>query len=266
MKKKSSLLLPILGTLLVFMLMSSETKPNEDLTGQNTTSIYEENNKTMAVDKENTSRFIQTKLFQKEEGNYEIFYRYPFLDPKFNPSFKVFNDFIRNEYLDLDNSVRNILNETELPCHVGYDKLERMKRVVDYKIYTIDDHMLSILMYKANHYTDKKQNSYLFKTLNFDMEKGQFLSYDSVFKPGSEWSVLKQLNRLLEKKVNAEPKYEECSQLTPSTFEAYKNNFVIDKTSIKFYFDDCVICPVYSGNYFIEIPKSQVSEWLIIKA
>ena len=37
-------------------------------------------------------------------------------------------------------------------------------------------------------------------------------------------------------------------------FFDYRNNFVLDDASVEFFFDDCVICPSYTGTYSIEIP------------
>ncbi|GAB1855652.1 hypothetical protein MHTCC0001_04860 [Flavobacteriaceae bacterium MHTCC 0001] len=209
---------------------------------------------------------VQTKLFKRKQGKYEVFYRYPFLNANDNPSLDIFNNFIKNTYLNIDLPVRKVLNKDKLTCDQGYVDQERMKRVSDYKVYTADGTRLSLLLYKANQYMDKEQSSYMFKTINFDIVKGQFLDFYTTFKDGSEASILKELNQILYEKVKAEHGFEECTLVTPKDFEKYKHNFVINTASIKFYFDDCVMCPVYTGNYFIEVPKAKISKWLISHA
>lgn len=208
---------------------------------------------------------ITTKSFYKKEKNYIIDYKYPHLDVSSNPSFKNFNDFISNNYLSTDVSVKNTLNEIKLKCDLGYNSSERHKRLLNYKIYS-QENIFSILLYKANHYINDNQSSYMFKALNFDPKKAEFITYNNIFKDGSEIDMLNVVNETLTDYKKSEPQYEECWQLDLDTFQQYKNNFVINHNTVKFYFDDCIICPIYSGSYAVEIPRSKISNLFKKKA
>ena len=52
--------------------------------------------------------------------------------------------------------------------------------------------------------------------------------------------------------------YYDCWEITADDFFEYKNNFVINDTYIEYYFDDCVICPSYTGSYSIKIPLERL--------
>ncbi len=223
-----------------------------------TNSKSEYSNDFINVDEKILENKITTKSFYKNEDSYIIDYRYPVLDVKQNRSFKKFNDFITNQYLDYSISVKDIINKQKLSCQIGYDQTERLKRLINYKIYTNNSKVLSILLYKANHYVNENQYSYLFKTLNFDTSKGDFIFFNTLFREGTEREIFELVRKALKEKIQTDQNFEQCSELTYDTFLAYKDNFVIDKNTIKFYFDDCVICPVYSGNYFVEISRSDI--------
>ncbi len=236
-----------------------EIKEKKELEAKATQTLV---NNTVNSDNKALENKVTTKSYYKKEDNYVIDYRYPVLDTKQNPAFKVFNDFITDQYLDYKLSVKDIINKQKLSCQIGYDKTERFKRLVDYKVYANNPKVLSVLLYKANHYTKENQYSYLFKTLNFDPAKGAFISFESMFRVGAEKEVFKLVSKALKEKIENDDHYQQCQELKYDTFLTYKDNFVIDKSTIKFYFDDCVICPVYSGNYFVEIPRSSILDVL----
>ncbi|GAA4279332.1 DUF3298 domain-containing protein [Aquimarina mytili] len=205
---------------------------------------------------------ITTKSFYKEEGNYVLDYKYPFLDESDHESFKYFNHYIDHNYLYEERSIKTILENKNLSCDSDQVSSNRYKRMIDYKVYKSDTNLLSVLLYKSNHYTDKNHYSYMFKTLNFDMEKGDFLEFDSIFKPENQHLVLDKLNHVLTQKIQNEPYYKECWKLTKDVFNVYKDNFVINDQHIKFYFDDCSICPTYAGRYAIEMALADISDLL----
>ncbi len=213
-------------------------------------------------DKTSVDNFVKTKSFFKEEDNYIIDYRYPFLDENHQESYKVFNDYIQSHYLDKSRSVKNTLENENLFCDTDHTNPKRYKRNIDYKIYKNKNNVLSVLLYKANYYTDENHYSYMFKALNFNLEKGEFVLFDSIFKPETQHLVVDRLNQELAQKISNQSYYKECWQLTEDTFDAYKDNFVINDRKIKFYFDDCVICPTFAGRYSIEIELPAISNLL----
>ncbi len=216
-------------------------------------------------DKKNLSNIVETKSFFREQDNYILDYKYPFLDEDIQPSFKFFNDFIRNQYINKEISVKSTLNNQNLYCDFDKSNPKRYKRMIDYKIYSTKDNLLSVLLYKANHYKDQNHLSYMFKGLTFDINKGEFLSFDSIFKGKTQEIILSKLNIELSQKIKTEPYYQECWKLTDEIFDAYKDNFVIDNDQIKFYFDDCMICPTYAGRYSIKIPLNEISHFMSSK-
>lgn len=256
-------------SLVLLLFVGSCKKEKSTLSGENVTSNQtNEQINTASIfgdlkgDPKTEEDIIITKSFYKKEKNYIIDYKYPYLDISSNPSFKKFNDFISNNYLSTNVSVKNTLNETKLQCDLDYNSSERHKRLINYKIYS-HENIFSILLYKANHYIDDNQSSYMFKALNFDPKKAEFIDYNNIFKNGSEIDMLDAVNKTLTKYKKSEPQYEECWQLDLDTFQQYKNNFVINQNTVKFYFDDCVICPIYSGSYAVEIPRSKISNLLL---
>ena len=56
--------------------------------------------------------------------------------------------------------------------------------------------------------------------------------------------------------------YYDCWEISEYDFELYKDNFVLTDKDIKFYFDDCIVCPSYTGTYFIEVSKEQLKEYI----
>ncbi len=262
MKKKRTYLFVLAGILLVVSLTAFGTGQSASTSGKNAVDV-EQNivDKNIESASNDFNDLVKTKLFHKEQDSYTLFYRYPFLDTSKNTSYHAFNDYITNTYLNLDNSIKDLLNGDKSSCDIGYNHSERLKRLVDYKIYAFDNDILSVLLYKSNQYEDETQFSYLFKTLNFDVNTGNFISFDSIFKPNSELQVLNLINNTLETKVSLDEKYEECWLITPEIFIKFKDNFVLDSETVKFYFDDCTMCPVYSGNYFIEISRQELLEF-----
>ena len=52
--------------------------------------------------------------------------------------------------------------------------------------------------------------------------------------------------------------YYDCWAISADDFFDAKNNFVINDDVVEFYFDDCVICPSYTGTYSIQIPMEML--------
>ncbi|WP_299223626.1 RsiV family protein [uncultured Aquimarina sp.] len=207
--------------------------------------------------------FISTKSFYREENSLILDYKYPFLSEEYNPLFGSFNSFIEENYLLSEQSVSEILQNNDLSCDSLYENVKRSRRNIDYKLYAKNDQFLSILLYKTNYYDSEHHNSFMFKGLNYDIKKGRFITYEDLFTSTSEKVLLFKLNQELEARIEGQDSFNDCWKLTHDKFELFRNNFVMNSESIKFYFDDCTVCPTYSGNYFLEIPLEELS--LVLK-
>lgn len=203
--------------------------------------------------------YITTKTFYKEENTLILNYKYPYLNEEGNSSYQNFNTFIEDVYVNRVDTVEKILENNALSCDPLFKEATRIKRGIDYKVYNSNDQFLSILLYKTNYYDHKNHNSFMFKGINYDVQRGTFITYQDVFKNNSEEFLLFKLNQELEARISAQDSFKDCWKFTEDSFESFKNNFVIGKEHIKFYFDDCVVCPIYSGNYFLEIPLEELS-------
>ncbi len=213
-------------------------------------------------DKLNLENLISTKTFYKKEGNYILNYKYPHLNEIIKPSYQVFNNYIQNYYLKTEKYVSDVLKNNSLSCDSSVIDVHRYKRIIDYKVYSKKNNLISILLYKANHYTDEDHSSYMFKYLNFDLEASVFLRYNTLFEKNSETEMLSIINDKLISKITSKNIYKDCWELSKNDFDRNKNNFVITDGMIKFYFDDCIICPYYTGRYFVEIDLNEITHLL----
>ena len=194
-----------------------------------------------------------SKSFLKKGDWYTIDFKYPYLNDKIRPQFENFNQYINTNYVDVKNIEKQILEEKRLCDSLGIPKQDE-KRLIDYKIYNLNDRVISVLFYKENHYTGAVHASYTFETLNFDLEKAAFMQYEDFFNNGSEEELREILNDLLKQKINSGEIYYDCTAISADDFFNAKNNFVINDDVVEYYFDDCVICPSYTGTYYIQIP------------
>lgn len=196
---------------------------------------------------------VISKSIRKENNEYIMDFEYPYLNEKINPAFDGFNEYISKHYLDTKEIEKRIHEEKRLCDSLGVPK-ETEKRIIEYKIYNLNDQLISVLFYKENHYTGAAHASYTFESLNFNLEEGKFMHYEDFFNKGSEAELREILNELLLKKINSGEMYYDCWAISSEDFSNFKNNFVINDNSVEFYFDDCVICPSYTGTYSIKIP------------
>lgn len=203
--------------------------------------------------------FINTRTYYRKENSLILNYSYPYLDEKYNPLFSNFNSYIKSTYLETENSIQKVLQNDDLSCDPLFVDAKRNRRHIDYKIYTKNHQLLSFLLYKANYYDHTDHYSFMFKGLNYDVKTGKFITYSDIFKDNSDKFLLSKLNQELQVRIGEQDSFIDCWKLTPDKFEIFKNNFVVNSKHIKFYFDDCTICPIYSGNYFLEIPLEEIS-------
>ncbi len=198
-------------------------------------------------------KLLISKSFLKKGDWYTLDFKYPYLNEKIKPQFENFNEYISNYYLDAKGVEKQILEEKRLCDSLGIPK-QNEKRTVDYKIYNLNDRLISVLFYKENYYTGAAHPAYTFDCLNFDLLRSAFMNYEDFFNNGSEEEFRGILNDLLREKINSGEMYYDCWEISADDFFDAKNNFVINDDVVEFYFDDCVICPSYTGTYSIKIP------------
>jgi len=196
---------------------------------------------------------VISKSFSKEGDDFTMDFQYPYLNKKINSSFEIFNEYIQKHFLNIKEVENQIKEEKRLCDAIGIPHGNE-KRLVEYKIFNLNDRLISVLFYKENHYAGAAHTSYTFETLNFDLERSSFMNYEDFFNSGTEEELRDILNALLTEKINSGEMYYDCWSITDDAFFDAKNNFVVTDEAVEFYFDDCVICPSYTGTYSIEIP------------
>ena len=118
----------------------------------------------------------------------------------------------------------------------------------------MNDQLVSVLFYKENFYSGALHPSYSFDGFNFDLNRGVFMNYEDFFNQGSEEELVIIINEKINEKIGKGELYYDCWELSSDDFFESKNNFVLNDTYVEFYFDDCVMCPSYTGTYSIEVP------------
>lgn len=196
---------------------------------------------------------ILNKSYLKDQKDYRINFKYPLLNESLKPTYVNFNNFMNDYYVNVSKTISEI-EQNKLLCDSITAKTFREERFIDYKIYGLNDQLLSVLFYKENFYSGAMHPSYSFDCFNFDLNSGVFMTYESFFSEGSEDELLDIINDKINKKMAIGELYYDCWELSSSDFFESKNNFVINDTYLEFYFDDCVVCPSYTGTYSIQLP------------
>ncbi len=209
-------------------------------------------------DKVELQSLIIRKTFKKEEDLYLIDFTYPLLNENTNPSYRNFNEYLEETYMDIPGVEASILEDKEMICDTVRINRFKEKRFVDYKVYNLNESLISVLLYKENYYSGTLHPTYSFDCLNFDLKRSVFMNYDDFFTEGSEEQMTDILNEIIGEKINKGEIYYDCWKISFDDFFEYKNNFLVDKSKVEYYFDDCVICPSYTGTYSVEIPMSRV--------
>ena len=80
------------------------------------------------------------------------------------------------------------------------------------------------------------------------------MTYKDFFLNDSETDFTNILNHEISSKINKGDLYYDCWELSLDNFLNHKNNFVLNETYVEYYFDDCVMCPSYTGSYSVKIP------------
>ncbi|MBT8261250.1 MAG: RsiV family protein [Bacteroidia bacterium] len=201
---------------------------------------------------------IISKRFLRDEDLYTIDFKYPYLNENLKESYVNFNEYIAETYLDIAGVEAQILEDKELLCDTLRINKFREKRYVDYKVYNVNEKLVSVLFYKENFYSGTLHPSYTFDCLNFDLDRSVFMIYEDFFIEGSEEELRKILNEILVAKIESGEVYYDCWGISEEDFFEYKDNFVVDDKMVEYYFDDCVICPTYTGNFSVEIPLEEL--------
>lgn len=211
-----------------------------------------------ADEKEELQELIISKTYMKEEDLYTIDFRYPLLNENLKPAYANFNEYIRDYYVDITGTEASILEDNELICDTIPTDRYREKRFIDYKVYNVNDQLVSVLFYKENFYSGTLHPSYSFDCMNFDLNRSKFMNYDDFFVEGSEEELRKILNEVITNKIRSGDMYYDCWEISEEDFFEFKHNFVLDDTSVEYYFDDCVVCPSYTGSYSVRIPLEEL--------
>lgn len=211
--------------------------------------------------KELEELILDKKYFKKEE-DYTINFNYPLLNESFKPTHSNFNEFVKDYYINITKTEAEIL-ESKLLCDSIEAKNFREERFVDYKVYNVNDQLVSVLFYKENFYSGAMHPTYTFDCFNFDLNKGVFMAYEDFFNQGTEEELVKIINERINKYMSVGNMFYDCWNVSLDDFLETKNNFVINDFVIEFYFDDCVICPSYTGTYSIELPIADLQ--LVLK-
>ena len=230
---------------------------------EKTKSIKRQHLITIKDDKVALQEVIVDKRFTKEADQFVLDYKYPYLNEDANPQFKVFNDAFQEKYLNIEKTENEILDDREMLCDSINGSIQKDKRIMNYKVYQSKNNLLSILIYKENYYSGMKHSTYSFDCLNFDLKKQQFLGFEDIFKPGSQDIIFNKINAIITTKINQGELYYDCWEITKGDFGVYKDNFVIKDDAILYYFDDCVICPSYTGTYYVSIPIKDIMDNMI---
>jgi len=197
-------------------------------------------------------KLIIDKHYKVEKKDYNINFKFPLLNESYKPTNRNFNKFISDYYANITKTESDIL-ESKLLCDSIEAKTFREERFIDYKIYNVNDRLVSVLFYKENFYNGAMHPSYSFDCFNFDLDKGVFMAYEDFFIQGSEEELVGIINKTINDQIGKGDMYYECWEVSSDDFFTSKNNFVLNETYVEFYFDDCVICPSYTGTYSIEL-------------
>lgn len=209
-------------------------------------------------EKEELQELLIDKSYTKEEDLYIINFKYPLLNEDFKPAYENFNEYINDYYVDITGTEASILEAKELICDTIPTNNFRERRFIDYKVYNLNDQLISVLFYKENYYSGTLHPTYSFDCMNFDLNRSVFMNYEDFFIEGSEEEFRTILNEVIYEEITIGEKYYDCWEISEDDFFEYKDNFVLNEKFVEYYFDDCVVCPSYTGSYSVKIPLEKL--------
>jgi hypothetical protein len=199
---------------------------------------------------------VISKNMVQEGDDYILDYTYPHLIEKQHPAATKFNNYMTQNHLDTERTINEILADNEMICDTLGTARHRDKRIINYKLYTAPDDVISVLLFKENYYSGMMHSSYMFDCVNYDLERQEFIDYDTFFIPGSEKMVFDLINEKITTQMNTGQVFYDCWQMTMNDFLRYKNNFIITEKELIFYLDDCIICPSHTGEYKVSLSST----------
>lgn len=202
---------------------------------------------------------VESRSIYKETDDYLLDYTYPYLNERIDPSYQKFNDFFAKNYLQTERTINEILEDNEIICDTLNITGFRDRRIINYKLKSAQNDLISILLYKENYYSGMLHSTYMFDCINYDAKNQEFIFFDNFFIEGSEKMLYDLINTTIFDKRYTGDVYADCWQLSADDFIIYKNNFVVSEDHIAFYLDDCIICPSYTGTYKVVIPISEIT-------
>lgn len=201
---------------------------------------------------------VTSKKIYKEDDHYILDYTYPYLNENSDARYVAFNSYLKENYLNVERTINEILEDKELLCDTLKIDRFREKRIIDYKLHSTANNIISILLYKENFYSGMRHSAYTFDCLNYNTDTHTFINFNDFFIPEAEVALFTMINETITNDIKSGDMYYDCWQLSEMDFRGYKNNFVINGDFIEYYFDDCVICPSYTGTYSVKLPLLKV--------
>ena len=119
-----------------------------DVEKQKSIVIKQENLKERSDELEELEELVITKNYIKDEDFYTIDFRYPYLNEEIQPAYESFNEYMSDYYVNISGVEAEILEDKELICDTVPLDMKRESRKIDYKIYNVNDQLISILFYK----------------------------------------------------------------------------------------------------------------------
>lgn len=209
-------------------------------------------------DKDELKDLITEKRVFKKDEKYVLDFKYPLLNEDLKRSNAIFNEYINDYYVNISGTINEILDDNEIVCDTIKGFCLREKRQISYKIFNLKDELLSVLFYKENFYSGSLHPTYTFDCMNFDLNRGVFMKYEDFFIRGTEDDFITILNKNIKAKVVDGNMYYDCWEVSEDDFMKYKNNFVINDDVIEYYFDDCIMCPSYTGSYSVKLSINEI--------
>jgi len=205
-------------------------------------------------------KIVLEKHILEENEKTILDFHYPVLNEEVSHNYSNFNRYIKNELVDKTISLMRE-NEEFIPL---CDSIEtrKQKSKINYAIKE-NRKILSTVFVIENFYSETMHSNVSFETVNYDFDKTKIINFKDYFKPKTEQSVLIHLNKIITSNINSGEVYYDCWEISEGDFETFRNNFIVDGEKIRFYFDDCVVCPSYTGTYYIETTKEQLREYIV---
>lgn len=205
-------------------------------------------------------KIVLEKHVLEENEKTILDFHYPVLNEEVSGNYSNFNRYIKNELVEKTISLMRE-NEEFIPL---CDSIEthKQKSKINYAIKE-NRKVLSTVFVIENFYSESMHSNVSFKTVNYDFDRTKIIHFKDYFKLNSEQAVLIHLNKIITSNINSGEMYYDCWEISEGDFETFRNNFTIEGDQIRFYFDDCVVCPSYTGTYYIETTKEQLREYII---